>query len=169
MDVQQTEVVAGFPELTNLGKRLEMLRIGRGLSKQQLARYAGTSRQQLWRVMTGKSELTAPLKLRLADVLHVPPHELEGAATAALTRSVASGSTTRSRAVLLESGARTLRAFLDSPPAIARTLATLPDGRDGRVLKRRFLDLLEDLALASGRPLDRGFFELRRRVLAGEL
>jgi len=169
MDVPQTEVVAGFPELTDLGKRLEMFRIGRGLSKQQLAKSAGTSRQQLWRVMTGKSELTAPLKLRLADVLHVSAHELEQGTTGALTRSVASGGTTRPRPMLTKSGARTLREFLDSPPAIARTLATLPDGRDGRVLKRRFLDCLEDLALSSGRPLDHDFFELRRRVLAGEL
>jgi DNA-binding transcriptional regulator YiaG len=36
----------GFPELTSLGKRIEVLRIGRGLSKQRLARFAGTSRQQ---------------------------------------------------------------------------------------------------------------------------
>ena len=47
---------AGAPELTELGKRIEKLRIDRGLSKQHLARHAGTSRQQLWRVMTGKSE-----------------------------------------------------------------------------------------------------------------
>ena len=31
---------SGLPELTPLGKRLEMLRIERGLSKQQLARFA---------------------------------------------------------------------------------------------------------------------------------
>ena len=37
----------GAPELTSLGKRLEILRIERGISKQFLARYAGTSRQQL--------------------------------------------------------------------------------------------------------------------------
>ena len=168
MDVQQADTVAGFPELTQLGKRLEMLRIGRGLSKQQLARHAGTSRQQLWRVMTGKSELTATLKLRLADVLHVAPDELEQGIASTATRSTAS-TVTPAGAVVLASSPRTMRAYLDSPPAVARTLATLPAGRDGRVLKRRFLDLLEDLALASGRPLDRAFFELRRRVLAGEL
>src|SRR3712207_8301365 len=60
-----------FVELTPVGKQLEMLRIQRGLSKQHLARYAGTSRQQLWRVMTGKSELTSSLRHRLAEVLHV--------------------------------------------------------------------------------------------------
>ena len=52
----------GAAELTSLGKRLEILRIERGLSKQKLARHAGTSRQQLWRVMTGKSELTNSLR-----------------------------------------------------------------------------------------------------------
>src|SRR5512132_2994024 len=61
----------GAPELTALGKRLEILRIERGVSKQRLARHAGTSRQQLWRVMTGKSELTSSLRERLASALSV--------------------------------------------------------------------------------------------------
>src|SRR3979411_2187153 len=59
----------GAPELTALGKRLEILRIERGVSKQRLARHAGTSRQQLWRVMTGKSELTSSLRDRLPGAL----------------------------------------------------------------------------------------------------
>src|SRR4051812_18403088 len=62
---------AGFPELSSLGKRIELLRIERGMSKQRLAREADTSRQQLWRVMTGKSELTASLCHRLAEALQV--------------------------------------------------------------------------------------------------
>src|SRR5687768_1048528 len=61
----------GIPELTALGRQLEMLRLDRGLSKQDLARRADTSRQQLWRVMTGKSELTTSLCQRLADVLGI--------------------------------------------------------------------------------------------------
>src|ERR671932_939234 len=63
-------------ELTAMGKQIEMLRIQRGLSKQHLARYAGTSRQQLWRVMTGKSELTSSLRHRLAEVLHIDANAL---------------------------------------------------------------------------------------------
>src|SRR5688500_83384 len=66
----------GGPELSLLGKRIELLRIDRGLSKQSLARRAGTSRQQLWRVMTGKSELTSSLCLRLAEVLQLDPRAL---------------------------------------------------------------------------------------------
>src|SRR5437762_13807085 len=66
----------GVPELTALGKRLEILRIERGISKQRLARHAGTSRQQLWRVMTGKSELTSSLRERLAFALAVEPRSL---------------------------------------------------------------------------------------------
>src|SRR5690348_11027774 len=66
----------GAPELTSLGKRLEILRIERGISKQHLARHAGTSRQQLWRVMTGKSELTSSLRERLAFALSVDTHAL---------------------------------------------------------------------------------------------
>ena len=69
----------GAPELTLLGKRLEILRIERGISKQHLARHAGTSRQQLWRVMTGKSELTSSLKERLAGALSVDPSMLSSA------------------------------------------------------------------------------------------
>jgi len=48
-------------------------------------------------------------------------------------------------------------------------LSTLPSGSAGRALKRRLLDALEDLALAEGRALDSAFFDVRRRVLAGEL
>src|SRR5215211_9264884 len=70
----------GAPELTSLGKRLEFLRIERGISKQHLARHAGTSRQQLWRVMTGKSDLTSSLKERLAGALSVDPSVLSAAA-----------------------------------------------------------------------------------------
>ena len=73
------------PELTSLGKRLEILRIERGISKQRLARHAGTSRQQLWRVMTGKSELTSSLRDRLAGALSVDPSVL--AASAGSSRS----------------------------------------------------------------------------------
>src|SRR6476620_9116147 len=66
----------GVPELTTLGKRLEILRIERGESKQRLARHAGTSRQQLWRVMTGTSEHTRSLGDRLAGALAVKAHLL---------------------------------------------------------------------------------------------
>src|SRR5947209_12631060 len=71
-------IAEGAPELTALGKRLEILRIERGVSKQRLARHAGTSRQQLWRVMTGKSELTSSLRERLASALAVEPRSLSG-------------------------------------------------------------------------------------------
>ncbi len=175
MDLEPIESsTAGFPELTELGKRLEMLRIGRGLSKQHLARHAGTSRQQLWRVMTGKSELTSALKLRLAEVLHVEADELAPGATSALgatrlTQATTTRVASRHVAPQPRSAPRSLRAYLDNPPAIARTLATMPAGRDGLALKRRFLDVLEDVALTNGRPFGPDFFELRRGVLAGEL
>ena len=67
------------PRLSPLGKRIELLRVDRGLSKQYLARSAGTSRQQLWRVMTGKSELTGTLCQRLATVLDVDSRTLSSA------------------------------------------------------------------------------------------
>jgi len=151
---------AGFPELTQLGKRIEMLRIERGLSKQFLARHAATSRQQLWRVMTGKSELTGALKGRLAETLQVPTSEFDRVHSATVS------------ATMKADGAETqihVSSYLAQPETISRTLATMPAGDAGRTLKRRFLDTLEDMAMNTGCALDARFFELRRRVLAGEL
>src|SRR5690349_22562921 len=88
----------GFPELTPLGKQIEVLRIGRGLSKQHLARYAGTSRQQLWRVMSGKSELTSALRARLAEALRVPESMLLGSPEPTTTSATISTMTTVVRA-----------------------------------------------------------------------
>jgi len=156
--VEREEGATGSPELTELGKRIEMLRIDRGISKQYLARYADTSRQQLWRVMTGKSELTIALKSRIADALSVQPGELDGWAP-----------TTRSTTLLATPPSRDIIEYLNNVSAITDTLVTLPNGDAGRVVKRRLLDSLEDLALANGRTLDSAFFELRRRVLAGQL
>src|SRR3954469_25687866 len=83
-------VAAGTPELTQLGKRLEILRIERGVSKQRLPRHAGTSRQQLWRVMTGKSELTSSLRERLATALAVEPGDLVSATSSTSSAHVSS-------------------------------------------------------------------------------
>jgi len=152
----------GAPELTELGKRIEKLRIDRGVSKQRLARHAGTSRQQLWRVMTGKSELSGGLGSRLAEVLGVPA--LSGPnADFVDGRSGATFSTTT------QSITDPFAAYLGDASAVARTLATIPGGADGRRVKRRLLDALEDEAIARGIELDPAFFDVRRRVLAGEL
>ncbi len=153
---------AGAPEFTELGKRIEKLRIDRGLSKQHLARHAGTSRQQLWRVMTGKSELTGGLGSRLAEVLGVSA--LSASAGAFVDgKPAATVSTTNQPVTDL------FAAYLRDASAVARTLATIPFGADGRRVKRRLLDALEDEAIARGVDLDPAFFEMRRRVLAGEL
>lgn len=151
---------SGFPELTDLGKRIEMLRIERGLSKQFLARFAGTSRQQLWRVMTGKSELTGALRSRLADALSVSPLEFDMNGS----RATVSGPSYVSPGAPLQ-----FPSYLSDPAAIANTLSTMPAGDTGRALKRRLLDALEDTALGAGVVLDARFFDLRRRVLSGEL
>lgn len=156
-ETQQAKA-SGFPEFTELGKQIELLRIERGLSKQALAKIAGTSRQQLWRVMTGKSELTAGLNIRLADALRVQSL----AAFEPPTRST-------STSALAASGAPDLEHYLGDATVIASTLGTMPSGEAGRALKRRFLDLLEDCAIRDGHALDGAFFDLRRRVLAGEL
>jgi len=140
-------------ELTELGKRIEVLRIGRGLSKQHLARHAGTSRQQLWRVMTGKSELTPSLRQRLSAVLRVSSVDVEPEPTTAAQAPAAVS----------------LDAFVHDPVRLELVLQLLPSGEDGRRIKRLLLNGLEDVALERGVDLGAPFFELRRRVLSGDL
>ena len=141
----------GAAELTQLGKRIEILRIERGCSKQQLARHAGTSRQQLWRVMTGKSELTTALRDRLAAALAVD------VALLAHGESIVSGA-----AIPVDD-------YLTEPHHLAATLRPLPAGDGGRRLKRALLNALEDLAVETSRVLPIDYAEIHRRVLAGEL
>lgn len=156
----------GAPELTALGKRLEILRIERGVSKQRLARHAGTSRQQLWRVMTGKSELTTSLRERLASALAVEPGELFSAYAA--NRAVAIGSAFGYPPVL-PAAAPSVSDYLAEPRYVIETLRTLPSGDAGRRLKRALLNAVEDLAVEAGTPLAPDYSEIRRRVLAEEM
>ena len=149
-------------DLTALGKHLEILRIHRGLSKQGLARTAGTSRQQLWRVMTGKSELTSSLKQRLAGALAVEPTTLA---------SRTSAHADSAHAVYAPPIVPTLTVtdYLIDPHHVATTLRTLPTGEGGVRLKESFLNALEALAAETGRSLPLEFSDLHRRVSAGEL
>ena len=162
----------GAPELTALGKRLEILRIERGISKQHLARHAGTSRQQLWRVMTGKSELTSSLKERLAGALSVDPSELSlvPASTATQTFGFAAAVKSTFAVVPLDRGSvPTIVDYFGDSTHLTETLRTLPDGDAGRRLKRALINALEDLAVDASQQLPADFSEIRRRVLAGEL
>ena len=147
----------GVPEFTELGKRIEVLRIERGLSKQHLARSAGTSRQQLWRVMTGKSDMSLALRHRLMDALGVEtlePPKVRRASIAPIAHRPTP---------------ETFSEFATSPSSIEHSLAAMPAGADGKALKRRYLDAIEDVALDAGIPLPADFFDLRRRVLSGDL
>jgi transcriptional regulator with XRE-family HTH domain len=157
----------GAPELTSLGKRLEILRIERGISKQFLARHAGTSRQQLWRVMTGKSELTSSLKERLAGALSVDPSMLT--ATSGANASQTFGLTHAVTSALVGVPAPTIAEYLADSSHLAVTLKSLPEGDAGRRLKRALLNALEDLAVDAAQSLPADFSDIRRRVLAGEL
>ena len=154
---------SGFPELSPLGKRIELLRISRGLTKQQLARGAGTSRQQLWRVMTGKSELTSSLGFRLSQVLRIDGQLLSpGADTASL--GLPFGAVARA-----SPPPSSLADFVDDAAAVERTLASLPADDLGRRLTRMLLNSIEDLAAGEGLRLPPSFFALRGRVMNGEL
>jgi transcriptional regulator with XRE-family HTH domain len=160
-------VAAGTPELTQLGKRLEILRIERGVSKQRLARHAGTSRQQLWRVMTGKSELTSSLRERLASALSVEPGSLSAASTT--TGVLGTTATSFGLRATLPATSPSVSDYLANPEHLAETIRTLPSGDGGRRLKRALLNAVEDLAVESGQALPLAYSEIRRRVLAGEL
>lgn len=159
--LRESTLPEGAPELTSLGKRLEILRIERGISKQLLARHAGTSRQQLWRVMTGKSELTSSLRERLAFALSVDTHALYNRGESA---TLGNGFEMVALTV-----APTLSDYLTSPALLATTLRTLPSGDGGRRLKRALLNALEDLAVEGGHLLPLDYSEIRRQVIAGEL
>ena len=162
----------GAPELTSLGKRLEILRIERGISKQHLARHAGTSRQQLWRVMTGKSELTSSLKERLAGALSVDPSMLSAtpgpsaSQTYGLTAAVTPAFATSPPSA---GAAPSIAEYLADSAHLVATFRSLPEGDAGRRLKRALLNALEDLAVDAAQSLPADFSEIRRRVLAGEL
>jgi transcriptional regulator with XRE-family HTH domain len=162
----EDSVTEGAPELTALGKRLEILRIERGVSKQRLARHAGTSRQQLWRVMTGKSELTSSLRERLALALAVEPGELFSAASAHRPSAIGSAF---GFPPTLPAVAPTASDYLADPRHVVETLRTLPNGDAGRRLKRALLNAVEDLALEAGTALALDYSEIRRRVLAEEM
>lgn len=169
---------AGVPELTPLGKRIELLRLERRMSKRILAHRAGTSRQQLWRVMTGKSELTSSLCARLAEVLETdsrllrdtsiqPPENrpsvrsfLGGPRPLALRSSDTGHSLEASVPVR-----HTLEEYITRPDGLTRTFDTLPATRDGRRLKRVLLDAIEDIAIARSLKLPQTIFDLRRAVV----
>src|SRR5215207_1153518 len=159
--VLESMLPEGFPELTSLGKRLEILRIERGISKQRLARHAGTSRQQLWRVMTGKSELTSSLRERLAGALSVDPAVLS--ASAGASRSHTFGLVAHVQSPFTEPGAPpaslppSIAAYLSDSVHLSSTLRTLPAGDAGRRLKRALLNALEDLAVEAAQPLPADF------------
>jgi transcriptional regulator with XRE-family HTH domain len=156
----------GAPELTQLGKRLEILRIERGVSKQHLARHAGTSRQQLWRVMTGKSELTSSLRERLAFALSVEPATLSQLGVGPAHRGADATPLTAMRSTF---DTPTVSEYLTDAQHLAATIQTLPAGDGGRRLKRALLNAVEDLAVEAGQALPIDYSEIRRRVLAGDL
>ena len=160
---------AGFPELSALGKRMELLRIERGLSKQRLARAAGTSRQQLWRVMTGKSELTSSLCHRLAEVLQVDPRSLRDGSAHGRSHGLTVIRASEHQAVAAQEAPVELSVWVADNARLLRTLDTLPVGDPGARLRRELLNCVEDIARESDVRLPGSFFELRGRVINGEL
>ena len=183
IDTEEREITApGVPELTALGKRIEMLRLDRRLSKGVLAQRAGTSRQQLWRVMTGKSELTSSLCARLSEVLEIDSRSLLAVAShdlheqrlpAALAQRLTPGRVSYQLRTAPEGSSiahvcQTLEEYVAEPDGLARTFETLPTTDDGRRLKRVLLDAIEDIAIERSIKLPQTFFDLRRAVVNGD-
>ena len=178
---EDDELVAhGVPQLTPLGKRIELLRFERRMSKRALAQRAGTSRQQLWRVMTGKSELTSSLCARLSEVLETDfrllrdaaRERIDGVAPHAPMNVVrgrlptpSQGDTTEKSDGSSEPFCETLEDYVSSPSGLERTFGTLPNTDDGRRLKRVLLDTIEDIAIARSLKLPQAIFDLRRAVV----
>jgi len=176
---------AGVPELTRLGKRIELLRLERRMSKRILAQRAGTSRQQLWRVMTGKSELTSSLCARLSEVLEIDSRllrdvtlesaDLAGSSSANGASRRADVTNTRAAAPVPGSAdaaehdddrlCQTLEEYVSGPNGLERTFETLPLTSDGRRLKRVLLDAIEDIAIARSFKLPQSVFDMRRAVV----
>lgn len=159
--------VRGAPQLSDLGKRIEFLRVSRGISKQTLARSSGTSRQQLWRVMTGKSELTSLLCQRLASALDVDSRTLSSAALGAPVGRERDQPGYAPR----DAGATpaSLGEYLAAPGRVRETLQTLPSGEAGTALKRALVDALEDQARRARMRVPDWLLTLRGAVLNGEL
>ena len=176
---------AGVPELTKLGKRIELLRLERRMSKRILAQRAGTSRQQLWRVMTGKSELTSSLCARLSEVLETDSRllrdvtleaaDLPGSSGGSGARRRTDGINTRADASVPDSAdgadhddsrlCQTFEDYVSGPNGLERTFETLPLTSDGRRLKRVLLDAIEDMAIARSLKLPQSIFDMRRAVV----
>ena len=164
---QPERAVGGFPELTALGKRIEMLRIERGLSKQALARGAATSRQQLWRVMTGKSELTGTLGQRLAEVLQIDSRMLRGhdATSAVHTWSAGgTGAVVVASATAVAAAPASFAEFVADAGHLERALATIPADADGLRLRRSLLDAVHEIATAAGIPPGSAWLTLRAAI-----
>jgi transcriptional regulator with XRE-family HTH domain len=182
-DADDELVANGVPELTPLGKRIELLRIERRMSKRVLAQRAGTSRQQLWRVMTGKSELTSSLCARLSEVLETDSRLLRDASRLSAEdehplRRISGivppagrlndGPVTRSNRDGDEAAERfceTLEDYVSSTSGLERTFETLPPTEDGRRLKRVLLDAIEDIAMSRSLKLPQAIFDLRRAIV----
>lgn len=159
---------SGAPTLSELGRRIELRRLDRRLTKQQLARRAEISRQQLWRVMTGKSDITVALGARLSEVLDVDARWLVADTGARWPRGFSSGPDDRLAAPPPEPPVRTLAELVDRPAVLARVLAELPTDESGRALKRSLLNAIEELASAAALALPAHFFDLRREVVNGQ-
>lgn len=154
-------VMDGAPELSLLGKRIELMRIERCLSKQALARRAGTSRQQLWRVMTGKSELTSSLCLRLSEVLRIDPRSLRDPAITVNPVTFVAGA--------VAPPPPALDGWIADGEHLVRALCALPSGPHGRMLRLDLIASVEHRAREAGLALPPHLNEIRRRLVTGEL
>lgn len=149
--------------LTPFGQLVEELREHRGASKQWLAEQVGVSRSTWYRILTGAADITRDQMKALAGALHVPMARLLEATTAGQWEPE-----TRPREEEVPSESE-LADFMSNTDRIVRSLRELPGGPVGKPIKIALLNSIASTAREKGDTLPRDFYDIMRRVDAGEL
>ena len=133
-----------------------------GLQRQGVAKRIGISRVQLWRALHEAVELSHEQLAQLETVLDVPQGALGSTPTGQWEpEPPGEGEEAPSETELGE--------FVSNMDRIVRTLRTMPSGPVGKPIKIAVLNATEQAAAETGAMLPREYYDIRRRVLAGEL
>lgn len=156
--------------LTELGQRIEDLRRAAGLNTQGLARKAAMSRQHLWRISTGRTDVETGDVVRIARALGVAPSELlpdlgAGQWEPETDRDAAAAGSGDEPTP----AGRELEAFMSNMERIVHLLSNSSGGDITQAVKIGLLNGIEQVARETGNKLPPEYGEIRRRVINGEL
>lgn len=148
--------------LTPAGTIVERLRGERELTQEELARAIGVTRQHYSRVIKGQADLKLREWRQLADTLGVDLGTiLQDTGGQWEPDPAGEGEEAPSETELGE--------FVSNMDRIVRTLRTLPGGALGKPIKVAVLNAAEQSAAETGATLPLEYYDIRRKVLAGEL